>query len=154
MADLVRHVVCPSCSAINRVPATRSALEAKCGTCHNTLFTGRPVNVDGNGFERHVARNDMPVVVDFWAPWCRPCLAMAPAYEQAASELEPHFRLLKVNADEEQPLMAKFGIRSIPTTMMFLKGNVVARTAGAMNARAIVAWAKPHGVSGLTEKAQ
>ena len=72
MADLVRHVVCPSCAAINRVPTTRSALDAKCGTCHNKLFTGRPATVDSKSFERHIARNDIPVAVDFWAQWCAP----------------------------------------------------------------------------------
>jgi thioredoxin 2 len=150
VADLVRHVVCPSCSAINRVPATRSALDAKCGTCHNKLFTGQPAKVDGKSFERHTARNDIPVVVDFWAPWCGPCLAMAPAYEQAAAELEPDFRFLKVNADEEQQLMAKFAVRSIPTIMLFSEGRVVAQSAGAMNSRALVAWIKSHAVARST----
>jgi thioredoxin 2 len=148
MADLVRHVVCPSCSAINRVPATRSALDAKCGTCHNKLFTGQPTTVDSNSFERHIARNDIPVVTDFWARWCGPCLTMAPAYEQATAELEPDFRFLKVNADEFQQLIAKFGIRSIPTIMLFSKGGVVAQSAGAMNARGLVAWVKSHAVGG------
>jgi thioredoxin 2 len=145
MADLVRHVVCPSCSAINRVPATRFALDAKCGTCHKKLFTRRPAKVDDKGFERHIARNDIPVVVDFWAPWCGPCLAMAPAFEQAAAELEPDFRFLKVDADEEQQLMAKFG-----TTMLFSHGSVVAQQAGAMSAGGIVAWVKSHAVPSPT----
>ena len=150
MADPVHLVVCPSCAAINRVPTTRSALDAKCGTCHNRLFTGKPVEVNGERFERHIARNDIPVVVDFWAPWCGPCRVMAPAYEQAAAELEPDFRFLKVNGDEEQPLMARFGIRSIPTIMLFSKGRVVAQAAGAMNARGIVAWVGSHAAAGST----
>jgi thioredoxin 2 len=150
MADVARHVVCLSCDAINRVPATRSALGAKCGTCHNKLFAGLPAKVDGKGFDRQVARNDIPIVVDFWAPWCGPCLAMAPAYEQATAELEPDFRFLKVNVDEEQQLMAKFGIRSIPTIMLLSQGRVVAQSAGAMNARGIVAWVKSHAVAGST----
>jgi thioredoxin 2 len=150
MADPVHLVVCPSCAAINRVPTTRSALDAKCGTCHNRLFTGKPVEVDGERFERHIARNDIPVVVDFWAPWCGPCRVMAPAYEQAAAELEPDFRFLKVNGDEEQPLMARFGIRSIPTIMLFSNGRVVAQAAGAMNARGIVAWVRSHAAAGST----
>src|SRR6202045_3611154 len=142
VADLVRHVVCPSCGAINRVPATRSALDAKCGTCHNKLFSGQPAKVDGKGFERHIVRNDITVVVDFWAPWCGPCLAMAPAYERAAAELEPDYRLLKGNTEEEQSVAARYGIRSIPTLMLFLNGREVARRAGASDTRGIVSWAK------------
>jgi thioredoxin 2 len=149
-ADLVRHVVCPTCRALNRVPATRSALDAKCGTCHSKLFNGQPAKVDGKGFERHIARNDIPVVVDFWAPWCGPCVAMAPAFEQATAELEPHFRFLKVNVDEGQQLMAKFGIRSIPTIMLFSQGRIAAQSAGAMNARGIVAWVKSHAAADST----
>jgi thioredoxin 2 len=140
----IRHVVCPSCVSVNRVSATRPAQQAKCGKCHQPIFTGKPAAADGTAFERHITRNDIPVVVDFWASWCGPCLAMAPAYERAGAELEPRFRLLKVNADEEQQLMAKCGIRSIPTLMLFAKGQPVAQNAGAMNTRDIVAWARSH----------
>ena len=144
MSESIRHTVCPSCVSVNRVSATRPAQQAKCGKCHQPLFTGKPAAADGTAFERHITRNDIPVVVDFWASWCGPCLAMAPAYERAATELEPRFRLLKVNADEEQQLMAKYGIRSIPTLMLFAKGQPVAQNAGAMNTRDIVAWARSH----------
>ncbi len=144
MSDSIRHVVCPSCGAVNRVSATRPAQQAKCGKCHQPLFTGKPAAADGTAFERHITRNDIPVVVDFWASWCGPCLAMAPAYERAATELEPRFRLLKVNADEEQQLTAKYGIRSIPTLMLFAKGQPVDQNAGAMNTRDIVAWVGSH----------
>src|ERR1700704_2088568 len=140
----MRHVVCPSCGAVNRAPPSRSALEAKCGTCHQPLFTGKPAPADGKLFQRHITRNDIPVVVDFWASWCGPCLAMAPAYESATAELEPGFRLLKVNADEEQQLVAKYGIRSIPTLMLFAKGRPVAQNARAMNTHDIVAWVRSH----------
>jgi thioredoxin 2 len=101
-----------------------------------------PVAADGKSFERHITRDDIPVVVDFWASWCGPCLAMAPAYERAAAELEPNFRLLKVNADEEQQLMARYSIRSIPTLMLFARGQAVAQHAGAMNTSDIVTWAR------------
>jgi thioredoxin 2 len=144
MSDSIRHVACPSCGAVNRVSATRPAQQAKCGKCHQPLFTGKPAAADGTAFERHITRNDIPVVVDFWASWCGPCLAMAPAYERAAAELEPRFRLLKVNADEEQQLMAKYGIRSIPTLMLFAKGQPVAQNAGAMNTHDIVFWVRSH----------
>jgi thioredoxin 2 len=136
------HVVCPSCSAINRIPRDRPAGQAKCGTCHQKLFAGKPVRANAATFERHITRDDIPVIVDFWARWCGPCLAMAPAYERAAAELEPDFRLLKVNTEEEQSLAARLGIRSIPTLMMFMRGREVARRAGASDTRGIVSWAR------------
>ena len=136
------HVVCPSCGAINRIPPLRPAQQAKCGTCHQKMFSGKPVMADAQTFERHIRRNDIPVMVDFWAPWCGPCLAMAPAFERAAAELEPDYRLLKVNTEEERSLAARYGIRSIPTLMLFLGGREVARRAGASDTRGIVSWAK------------
>jgi thioredoxin 2 len=144
MSDSVHHVVCPSCSAVNRIAASQPMQEAKCGKCHQKLFTGKPVAADGKNFEHHIGRNDIPVVVDFWASWCGPCMAMAPAYERAAAGLEPCYRLLKVNADEEQQLMARFGIRSIPTLMLFANGRPVGQHAGAMNGGDIVAWVQSH----------
>jgi thioredoxin 2 len=138
------HVVCPACGAINRIPAERPALHAKCGTCHQKLFSGKPVAADAATFERHITRNNIPVIVDFWASWCGPCIAMAPAYERAASELEPEYRLLKVNTEAEQSLAARYGIRSIPTLMLFMKSREVARRAGASDTRGIVSWAKAH----------
>jgi thioredoxin 2 len=136
------HVVCASCGAINRIPPARPARQAKCGTCHQLLFAGTPIIVDAATFERHITRNDIPVLVDFWAPWCGPCLAMAPAFERAAAELEPGYRLLKVNTEEEPSLAAHYGIRSIPTLVLFLGGREVARRAGVGDTRGIVSWAK------------
>jgi thioredoxin 2 len=142
MTESAVHVVCPSCSAINRIPRDRPAGQAKCGTCHQKLFAGKPGTADAATFERHITRNDIPVIVDFWAPWCGPCLAMAPAYERAAAELEPDYRLLKVNTEEEQSLAARYGIRSIPTLMLFIGGREIARRAGTSDTRGIVSWAK------------
>jgi len=144
MTGSARHVVCPACLAINRVPAERPAAQAKCGGCHVPLFTGRPVAVDAAGFDRHVAKNDIPVLVDFWASWCGPCRMMAPAYEQAAAELEPGFRLLKANTEELPELAQRFQIRGIPLLMLFAGGRPVAQQAGAVDARTIVAWARGH----------
>ena len=142
MTSSAVHVVCPSCGAINRTPPDRPAKQAKCGTCHQKLFSGKPAVANAAAFERHITRNDIPVIVDFWAAWCGPCLAMAPAYERAAAELEPDFRLLKVNTEEEPTLAARYGIRSIPTLMLFMGGREIARRAGASDVRGIVSWAK------------
>jgi thioredoxin 2 len=141
MAGSPVHVVCPSCSAINRIPPDRPAAQAKCGTCHHLLFQGKPVTADAAMFERQITRDDIPVLVDFWAPWCRPCLAMAPAYERAAAELEPRFRLLKLNTEEEPAIAERYNIRSIPTLMLFSGGREIARRAGASDTHSIVAWA-------------
>jgi thioredoxin 2 len=136
------HVVCPHCDAVNRVPAARLEADPKCGHCHGALFVSHPLALDEERFARHVARSDLPLLVDFWAPWCGPCRAMAPAFESAARMLEPGMRLVKVNTEEAQGLAARLGIRSIPTLAIFRGGAEVARTAGAMDARSLVAWAE------------
>ena len=139
------QAVCPHCSAVNRIPAERPAKEAKCGRCHRALFEGKPVSASAETFERHLTRSDIPIVVDFWAPWCAPCRAMAPAYERAAAELEPDYRLLKVNTEEEPALAERYRIRGIPTMMLFARGNPIAQTAGALNTPGIVSWVRAHG---------
>ena len=135
------HLVCPHCQSINRLPSTRLAQRPQCGRCHRPLFQAQPVELGAASFARHVGRSDIPVLVDFWAPWCGPCQAMAPAFVQAASMLEPRVRLAKVNTEDEQQLAAQFGIRSIPTLILFKSGREVARQAGAMGASEIVRWA-------------
>jgi thioredoxin 2 len=135
-------VVCPHCHAPNRVPAERLADGATCGKCKVRLFSGEPVELGAANFDTHAGRCDIPLLVDFWAPWCGPCRTMAPAFAQAAKQLEPEFRLAKVNTEEEQQLAARFGIRSIPTLALFRNGREVARQAGAMDAASLVRWVR------------
>ncbi len=134
------HIVCPHCHAVNRVPAARLTQGPNCGQCHKPLFTGHPVELTQAGFARHMERNDLPLLVDFWAPWCGPCKMMAPQFEQAARLLEPRVRLAKVNTEAEQMLGTQYGIRSIPTLALFRGGREIARQPGAMGAQDIVRW--------------
>ena len=137
-------VVCSKCGGVNRLPPSRNAGDAKCGKCGVKLFSGHPEDVDAQTFDRQVKRSSLPVVVDIWAPWCGPCKMMAPAYEAAATELEPHVRLIKLNSDNEQTVAARLGIRGIPTMILFHGGREVARTSGAMTAGQIVRWVRDH----------
>lgn len=135
-------VICPHCLGANRVAREKLADAPRCGKCHEPLFTRHPLPVGAAGFSAHTARGTLPVLVDFWAPWCGPCRTMAPAFEQAAGMLEPHVRLLKVDTEQEQQLAGAHGIRSIPTLMLFSGGQELKRMSGAMDARRIVEWAR------------
>lgn len=138
------QVVCPHCATANVLPTHRLDDGPRCGKCKEGLFTAQPAQLSASDFDRHVARNDIPVLVDFWAPWCGPCRAMAPAFEEAASVLEPNVRLAKLNTEEEQMVGARYGIRSIPTMILFRKGEEIARQSGAMMAGDIVRWTQAH----------
>jgi len=138
------HIVCPLCNTTNRIADDRLTDSPNCGKCKSKLFLGKPCDLTIQNFAKHINNSSIPVVVDFWAPWCGPCKSMAPTYNQVASTLEPAIRFAKVNTEDQQQLAAQYQIRSIPTLMIFKNGKAVAQQAGAMNADTLTQWVKQH----------
>ncbi|MEO7431291.1 MAG: thioredoxin TrxC [Dokdonella sp.] len=134
-------IPCPSCGAMNRAAVDRVAESPTCGRCHVALFQAKPIVLTTGEFDRHALRSGVPLLVDFWAPWCGPCVGMAKHFAAAARQLEPRMRLAKVDTDAEPALGTRFAIRSIPTLIVFANGREVARQSGAMGTDDIVRWA-------------
>lgn len=143
MTDSV-HIVCPHCDSINRVPQEKLEADGKCGACHEPLFGAEPLALNTVRFQRHLAKSDIPLLVDFWASWCGPCKMMAPVFSQAAQQMEPQVRLVKINTEEEQALSGQLGIRSIPTLIMYKGGQEIDRVAGAMDLQNLLGWTRQH----------
>ncbi len=141
MSD-TNQIVCPSCSATNRVPSSKSASAAKCGKCGASLFSGKPTELTGANFAKHIRNSSVPVVVDFWAEWCGPCKMMGPEFAKAASVLEPDVRMAKLDTEAAQNVAAQYNIRSIPMLKIFKNGKVIAEQAGAMPADQIAQWVR------------
>lgn len=138
------HIVCPHCHKTNRLPSTRIAERPQCGACQQLLFSGKPIALEQTPFEQHLKNNDIPILVDFWAPWCGPCKIMGPYFEAATTLLEPKIRLIKIDTESQQTLAARYMIQSIPTLMLFLHGKEIAKSSGVMKTQDIVRWVHQH----------
>ena len=141
MSEL-KLVSCPSCQTPNRVPVSKLIDKPVCGRCHELLFQGKPADFSARQFDKFMKVTDTPIVVDFWASWCGPCKTMAPVFQQAAKQLEPYFRFVKVETESEKMLATRYAIRSIPTLIVIKNGKEVARQAGAMDVSTLVNWLK------------
>jgi thioredoxin 2 len=140
------HIVCPHCAATNRVPNDKMTVDsgATCGKCKTQLFTGKPIEANLDGFGKQLRNSDIPLVVDFWAPWCGPCRSFAPTFAQVAAQMPTQARFIKVNTEEQQQIAAQFAIRSIPTLMLFKGGQKVGEISGALPASQFTQWVKQY----------
>ena len=137
------HIACPHCHTLNRVLPERLA-QGRCGRCKEALFSAAPVVLTQTNFDVHAVKSELPLIVDFWAPWCGPCRMMAPHFERAASDVEPSARLAKLNTEDEPQLASRFGIRGIPTLIVFRKGEEIARQSGAMDHPTLLRWIRQY----------
>ena len=132
------HITCPSCEATNRLHGSKLEQHPKCGKCHQALFIGKPLELNSKNFSKVISKNSIPIVVDFWAEWCGPCKMMAPIFERVSADFEPRARLAKLNTEFSQEIAANFGIRSIPTLIIFKNGKEISRQSGALDQRNLI----------------
>ena len=134
------HIVCPYCDGTNRIPSDKTPNEAKCGRCKKSILDTTPIELSTKNIDQHIKKNDIPVIIDFWAPWCGPCKMMAPNFEQASRNFRARVRFAKVNTEEQQSIAGRFNIRSIPTLILFKDGKEIDRVSGALDANQLTQW--------------
>jgi len=134
------HIVCPHCNGTNRIPSDPIPEEAKCGRCKKSLLDTKPIELSSDNFSQHFEKNDIPLLIDFWAPWCGPCKTMGPNFEQASRNFKAKVRFAKVNTEDQQSLGGHFNIRSIPTLILFKNAKEIDRVSGVLDANALIQW--------------